>query len=162
MKVFKFKFTKITLVFIYIGLALAAAAFAVNTYFVLAEGLGDAVNSIYPILRYTLMYLVSVLLSVVLLSILFSSYYSIDGNKLKTSFGIIKSKYDIDKITGVILDRKPNKLSVYFEDGTFITIAVKEEWYGDFTDALLKANPKIEFSIKSKENDIDENDKKKS
>ncbi len=162
MKVFKFKFSKITKIFIYIGIALAVAAFAVNTYFVFAEGLGDAANSVYPILRYSLMYLVSVLLFVILMSILFSSYYSVDGKTLKTSFGIIKSKYDIEKISTVVLDRKINKLSVHFEDNSFVVIAVKEDWYGDFTDALLKVNPKIEFSINSKENDIDDSDKKSS
>ncbi len=147
MKFFKFKFTKLTLAFIYIGLALSAVAFGVNTYFVIADGIKTAANPVYPILQYTLMYFVCVLLFVILLSLLISSYYSIDGEKLKTSFGI--------------LDRATNKLSLYFDSNTFMVIVVKPEWYEDFTDALLKVNPKIEFSIKSKENDKKDEDKNK-
>ena len=87
---------------------------------------------------------------------LFSSYYSIDGKTLKSSFGIIKSKYDIGTIETVTLDRTTDKLTVSFNNGSFIVIVVKEEWYDDFIDAICKANDKIEYSIKSKENNIDE------
>lgn len=160
MKTFKFKFTKLTTIFIYVGIALAVIAFGVNTFFLFTEGLGGADNIVYPILRYSLMYFISVLLFVVLLSLLLSSYYSVDGKTLKTSFGIIKSKYDVNKIESVLLDRTTGKLSVYFDDNNYIMIAVKEDWYEDFTDALLAANPKIEFSIKSKENTPEDSEKK--
>lgn len=160
MKTFKFKFTRLTTIFIYVGIALAVIAFGVNTFFLFTEGLGGADNIVYPILRYSLMYFISVLLFVVLLSLLLSSYYSVDGKTLKTSFGIIKSKYDVNKIESVLLDRTTGKLSVYFDDNNYIMIAVKEDWYEDFTDALLAANPKIEFSIKSKENTPEDSEKK--
>ncbi|MBD5632742.1 MAG: hypothetical protein HDP34_05880 [Clostridia bacterium] len=160
MNIFKFRFTKLTLAFIYIGLILAAVAFGVNTYFVFAEGIKTAANPVYPILQYSLMYFVCVLLFVILLSLLLSSYYAVEGDKLKTSFGIIKSKYDIKKIETIVLDRTTNKLSVYFDGNTFIVIAVKPEWYEEFTDAILKVNPKIEFSIKSKENKKDDEEQK--
>ena len=160
MKTYKFKFTKLTKIFIYIGIALAVIAFGVNTYFVFSEGVSGVSNPAYPIIRYVLMYFISVLLFVVLTSLLLSSYYSVDGKTLKTSFGIIKSKYDVEKIESVFLDRTTGKLSVYFNENSFIVIAVNEEWYEDFTDALLAANPKIEFSIKSKENTPDDEAKK--
>lgn len=150
MKKFNFKFSKTTLVFIYIGIVLAVVAFGVNTYFLITQGVGTE-DKVYPILRYVLMYFVAVLLFVVLLSLKIASYYTVDEKYLKTSFGIIKSKYEISKIETVLLDRTNNKLSVYFENKTFIVIVVKNEWYDDFTDALLKSNPKIEFSIKSKD-----------
>ncbi|MBD5585390.1 MAG: hypothetical protein HDQ88_09930 [Clostridia bacterium] len=156
MKVFKYKFGKTTTVFIYVGIALSVVAFALNTYFLFTEGLGYAADIVYPILRYTLMYLISVLAGVILTSLLLSSYYSVSDKVLKTSFGIIKSKYDIAKIESVVLDRKTNKLSVHFNDSSYIVIVVKEEWYNDFTDAILKVKPDIEFSINSKENDIDD------
>lgn len=146
--------------FIWAGIALSVAAFAVNTYFVITEGIGSAANAFHPVLRYTLMYFVSVAAFVILLSLVFSSYYAISGTKFKTSFGIIKSTYDIEKIESVVLDRKTKKLSVYFNDSNFIIVVVKEEWYEDFIDGLLKANRKIEYAINSKENDIDEEKKK--
>ncbi len=161
MKTFKYKFTKLITAFIWAGMALAVAAFAMNTYFVFSEGLGSAANIVYPIIRFVLMYLISVAAFVILLSLLLSSYYCVTDTTLKTSFGIIKSKYDIQKIETVLLDRKTNKLSVYFEDKSFIVIVVKEEWYEDFVDELLKANRKIEFSIKSKENTPDDEEKSK-
>ena len=53
-----------------------------------------------------------------------------------------------------------NKLSVFLKNNTFFVIVVKEEWYEEFIDTLCKANPSIEYSIKSKENDENEkNDK---
>ena len=94
------------------------------------------------------------------MSLLLSSYYAIDGTTFKTSFGIIKSKYEVNKIQSIILDRTTGKLSVYFDENTFIVIVVKEEWYEDFIDELLKANPKIEYSVKSKENKPDDTEKK--
>lgn len=150
MKKFEFKFSKATNAFIYIGIALAVIAFGVNTYFVITQGVGEE-DKIYPIVRYVLMYFVATLLFVVLVSLKVASYYSIDGKTLKTSFGIIKSKYDVQKIETIMIDRTNHKLSVYFDDKNYIVIAVKEDWYEDFTDELLKINPKIEFTIKSKE-----------
>lgn len=160
MNKFKFKFSKLTSVFIYIGLALAVGAAAVNTYFLIADGVHADANPAYSILQYTLMYFVAALLFVILLSLLISSYYSVDEKTLITSFGIIKSKYEIARIETIFLDRTTNKLSVHFENNAYIVIVVKPDWYEDFTDALLKANPKIEFSIKSKENSPDDNEKK--
>ena len=160
MKVFKYKFTKTITVFIYLGLALSVAAVAADTYLVIAEGIKSAANPVYPIIQYTLMYVVGILLFIILLSLLLSSYYAIDGTTFKTSFGIIKSKYDVNKIQSIILDRTTGKLSVYFNENTFIVIVVKEEWYEDFIDELLKANPKIEYSVKSKENKPDDTEKK--
>lgn len=160
MKVFKYKFTKTITVFIYLGLALSVAAVAADTYLVIAEGIKSAANPVYPIIQYTLMYVVGILLFIILLSLLLSSYYAIDGTTFKTSFGIIKSKYEVNKIQSIILDRTTGKLSVYFNESTFIVIVVKEEWYEDFIDELLKANPKIEYSVKSKENKPDDTEKK--
>ncbi len=160
MKVFKYKFTKTITVFIYLGLALSVAAVAADTYLVIAEGIKSAANPVYPIIQYTLMYVVGILLFIILLSLLLSSYYAIDGTTFKTSFGIIKSKYEVNKIQSIILDRTTGKLSVYFDENTFIVIVVKEEWYEDFIDELLRANPKIEYSVKSKENKPDDTEKK--
>lgn len=159
MRTFKYKFTKVMTVFICLGLALSVAAAGINTYYVVAEGIASAANPVYPIITYTLMYAVSLLLFIILLSLLLSSYYAIDGKTFKTSFGIIKSKYDIEKIENIVLDRETNKLSVYFDENNFIVIAVREEWYEDFIDLMLKANRNIAYTIKSKENKKDDDKK---
>ncbi|MDE7076587.1 MAG: hypothetical protein K2O62_04625, partial [Clostridia bacterium] len=73
----------------------------------------------------------------------------------------IVSKYDVEKIKEVVLDRKTNKLTVHFESGEFIVVVVKQEWYESFIDAVLEANPKIEYTVNSLENDGTNKDDKK-
>ena len=81
MKIFKYKFTRLITALIFIGLALAVAAFALNMYFVFANGIDSAANRVYPILQYSLMFFVSVAIFVILLSLLLSSYYAVDIDK---------------------------------------------------------------------------------
>ena len=156
MKIFKYKFSKLTKSLIYAGIALCVVGFGVNIYSLIVSDIASAANPFYPILQHALMFLVPAFFLLFLISLLISSYYSIDGKTLKSSFGIIKSKYDIGTIETVTLDRTTDKLTVSFNNGSFIVIVVKEEWYDDFIDAICKANDKIEYSIKSKENNIDE------
>ncbi|MDE6597552.1 MAG: hypothetical protein K2K60_02825 [Clostridia bacterium] len=153
MKVFKYKFSKLTHALIYAGIALCVVGLGVNIYTVIVSDIKSAANPVYPIIQYVLMFLIPAVLLVLLISLLVSSYYSIEGQTFKTSFGLIKSKYDISKIQNIILDRTTNKLTVYFDSNTYIVVVVKEEWYNEFIDALTKANSKIEYTINSKESD---------
>ena len=160
MKIFKYRFTKITHVFIYLGLALSVAAFGITLYNVLAGEYKSSPNMAYPIIGFVAMFAVSVLLFVILLSLLVSSYYSVGDKTLKTSFGIIKSKFSTDDMESIVLDRATNKLSVQFKTGSYILIAVKPEWYEDFINEILKCNPTIEYTINSVENSPDDQLKK--
>lgn len=159
MKVFKFRYSKPITGVIYTGMALAVAAFGVTLYKLIKEDILQSTD-IYPIISNGIMFIISVLMFVILISLLVSSYYSIDSNILKTSFGIIKSKFKIANIESVVLDRQTNKLSVHFADNSFILIVVKPEWYEEFIGELLKCNPKIEYTINSKENSPDDKLKK--
>jgi hypothetical protein len=58
----------------------------------------------------------------------------------------------------ICLDRSTNKLSVTFADNSYIVIVVNETWYNDFVEAIIAANPKIEYSIISKENKKKDNE----
>lgn len=160
MKTFKYKFTKITISLIYIGILLCFAGIGINLYSVLTSNISEEANPLFPIIRYTLLFLIPLVLLVLLISLILSSYYSIDERFLKTSFGIIKSKYDLKEIQAIMLDRTNNKLSVYLKNNSFFVIVVKEDWYEDFIDTLCKSNPQIEYTIRSKENDP-EDDKRK-
>ena len=151
MKVFKYRFTKLIYALIGLGIALCAVGFGINIYVCITQGVDSAVNPAYQIIQYCIMFFISVVLGVILISLLISSYYSVDKTYLKTSFGIIKSKYAIADIETVELDRKTSKLSVHFNNGNYIVIVVKEEWYTDFVQAILAVNPKIEYSIVSKD-----------
>lgn len=159
MKVFKYKFTKLTTALIYVGIAMCFIGFGINVASIIINGVKTA-NPVYPVIRYVLMFFIPTVLLVVLVSLLISSYYSIDEKYFKTSFGLIKSKYEISQIETVILDRNTNKLTVHFKNNSFIVVVVREDWYNEFIDALCKANRNIEYSIKSKEPKDDGKDDK--
>lgn len=159
MKIFKFRYSKLTTAFIYIGLALAVAAFGVTVYNVIKDDI-LLTNNVYAIIGHSIMLLISVLLFVILISLIISSYYSVGNNILKTSFGIIKSKFHLENIKRIVLDRQTNKLAVHFVDESFIMIVVKPEWHDEFISELLKNNPKIEYTINSKQNSPDDQLKK--
>ncbi len=160
MKKFKYKFTKATTAFIYIGIALCVIGLGINLYSVITGDIASSANPVYPIIQHTLMFLIPIVLLVILISLLISSYYSINENYFKISFGIIKSKCDVNDIETILLDRPTHKLNLFFKNKSFIVIGVKEEWYEDFIDALCAANPQIEYKINSIENTGDNNDKK--
>ena len=158
---FRYKFSKPITALIYISIALCFVGVGINIFLIITGDVKSAANPVYPIIQYTLMFLIPAVLLIILVSLLISSYYSIEDKYFKTSFGIIKSKYEISDIETVILDRTTNKLSVYFKNNSFIVVVVKDEWYNEFIDALCKANRNISFSIESKENSGDKDDKKK-
>lgn len=139
-----------------LGMVLCVVGFGVNLYYCVTNGAKHAADPVYPIMQYVLMFFVTVVLFVLLLSILVRSSYVIDGKFFKTRFGFIVSKYDVEKIENITLDRKTEKLTVTFKSGEFMVIVVKQDWYEEFITALLLANPKIEYTINSLENsDLD-------
>ncbi len=144
-----------------LGMVLCALGFGLNLFYCIRNGASHAADPVYPVLQYVLMFVVTVVLFVLLFSILLFSAYSVDDKFFKTKFGLIVSKYDVTKIKEVVLDRKTNKLTVNFESGEFIVIVVKQEWYEDFINAVLEANPKIEYTVNSLENDGTNKDEKK-
>jgi hypothetical protein len=134
-------------VLIYAGLAVCVLGFCLNLYLVISVGISQAAEPAYPIIQYTLMFLVTIGLFSLLLSILINSYYQVDEKNFVTGFGFVKSKYPVDQIDTVTLDRKTNKLTVTFTNEEFIVIVVKQEWYNEFIESLLAANRKIEYTI---------------
>lgn len=145
---------------IILGMLLSAAGFIVNLIFCIRNGISSSANPLYPALQYALMFFVTVVAFALLLSILVFSAYIVDDKYFKTRFGFVTSKYEVEKITGITLDRKTDKLTVTFTNGEYIIIVVKQDWYEDFVQALLAANPRIEYVINSLENDGTDDKKK--
>ncbi len=160
MKVFKFRFSKLTTGFIIAGLALAVAAFGVTLYNVITFDYEHTADPTYKIVGFAAMFFVSTLLAVLLVSLLVSSYYAVGNKTLKTSFGLVKSKFSTDDMESIILDRETDKLAVHMKNSQFIMIAVKPEWYEDFVTELLKCNPSIEYTVNSVTNKPDDRPKK--
>lgn len=152
MKSFKYKFTPLMKTLLFAAIGVSVLGFALTTWRLIVNGARTA-DPVYSILTYVLMYFVTVAVFVLCCSVLASSCYIISGKTFKTKFGFIVSKFDVEKITDVILDRKTNKLTVTFESGEYIVIVVKQDWYEEFISAILEANPKIEYSVNSLEND---------
>ena len=152
MKIFKYKFTRLLKALMVLGMVLCVVGFGINLFYCITNGASHAADPVYPIMQYVLMFFVTVVLFVLLLSIMVRSAYVIDGKYFKTRFGFIVSKYDVEKIENITLDRKTDKLTVTFKSGEFIVIVVRQDWYEEFVTALLLANPKIEYKINSLEN----------
>ena len=152
MKTFKYKFTRLLKALMIVGMVLCVVGFGVNLYYCVTNGAKHGADPVYPVMQYVLMFFVTVVLFVLLLSILVRSAYVIDGKFFKTRFGFIVSKYDVEKIDSITLDRKTVKLTVTFKSGEFMVIVVKQDWYEEFVTALLLANPKIKYDINSLDN----------
>ncbi|MCD8373475.1 MAG: PH domain-containing protein, partial [Clostridia bacterium] len=147
-------------ILIYVCLALCVAGFCLNLYNVIAVGLSQSAVQSLTIIRYVLMFFVTVALFVILISLLAHSNYTIKDKEFCTNFGFIKSKYNIDDIKEISLDRKTSKLCVTFKNENYMMIVVKPEWYESFIDALMEANPEIEYFIDS-ETSVDPDENKK-
>ena len=78
MKVFKYKFTRLTYILICVGIALSFIGIGLNVFTVVTGDITSAANIFFPIIQYSLMFLIPAVLLVILISLLVSSYYSID------------------------------------------------------------------------------------
>lgn len=159
MKIFRYKFTKLMYAFIAVAMAFGIAVFAITLWQVIDFGLEHSAIQAATIVRYVLQFFVSVSLFVIALLFFTSSYYAIDGKKLKTSLGFLKSGYEIDKIDTVLLDRTTDKLSVIFEDDSCINVVIDSDRYDKFVQSILDVKPSIEYSIKSKTSTEDDDKK---
>ncbi len=149
MKTFKYQFTKLTKILIYIAFGLCAVAFSFSVYNACTKNFSQEPNPFYAILSVALMIFVTLAVFAILLSTLLNSYYAVDEKHFITCFGFIKSKFVIEDITLLNLDRATNKLSVHFKNGEYIMVVVKEEWYEQFVNAVLAVNKKIEYNIET-------------
>jgi hypothetical protein len=159
MKTFKYQFSLLIRILIFVALALCIVGFGINLYQVIVVGLNDSYNIYYTLIRYILMFAVTITLFAILVSLLISSFYSIEDKTLKTHFGFIVSKYDIESIDSITLDRANNKLNVIFSQTQMLSIVIKEQSYDDFIEVLLACKPTIDYEIISLTND-DKKDKK--
>ncbi len=156
MKKYKYEFSRLITILIIVGIVLCAAGFVANVYQVIHTYTVKGSASGYNIIQYIVMFLVTIVLGAILVSFLCSSYYAIDKESFISCFGFIKSKYKISDVDTLILDRKTMKLSVNFKSEQYIVVCVRQQWYDDFVDEMLKRNPKIEYTIISETNTPDD------
>ncbi len=158
---FRFQFTPLMIALFCLLLALCAAGIGLTTWQFVDFLKGD-ISSPYDWIKYLLLYFVSILLAIIVLAMLIKSQYIVSEKTLTIQFGIIRSRYEIKNIYSVRLFRGSNKLSVYFDDykTKYMVIVVKDKWYTDFVQALIKRNEKIEFDFITPEEEKDQKKKK--
>lgn len=123
----------------YLALLLCVAAFALNAW----SFFQDDVDGFYSILRYIILLLVTVGGFVILLSMLISSAYIVTEKELITSFGIIRSKFKLADIAKLSLNSKAKKLSVTFQNGTYMVFIVNETWHEQLIAAIRERKPSV-------------------
>ncbi len=141
-KIYKIKFTKAIL-----ALAVAVMVFCtVGIVFSIVQIINHGIIDFYDILKYPFLILISIFCTALVLAILIKSQYIIDQQYLTSQFGFIKSKFDVKKITAIILDTDTNKLTVNCGEEFFI-ISLDKEWNEAFVRDLLAVNPHIDYSF---------------
>ncbi len=146
-KYFKIQFSKLVYGLIISVLLLSFASIGVSVWQIVQFGLHDFSDY----LKYPVLILISVFCIVVVVSMLVKSEYGVNKQYLTTSYGIIKSKFPIQKITSMLLDTDTKKLTMHFGE-EFIVLNIKQEWNEGFVRAVLDANPNVEYSFTMAEN----------
>ena len=113
-------------------------------------------NGFSDYLKYPFLLLVSVFCIVIVVALLIKSQYIIDEKYFTSQYGFIKSRYEIGKITSIVLDTDTYKLTVHMGEEYFF-LSLSKEWNENFVRALLAVNPAIDYSFTFAETDGKDN-----
>lgn len=141
-KNFPYKFSPVLLLLCGLVLLLCMAGIAVSVYRMIANG---GIFTFYDFLKYPFLILICVFCIVLIVALLIKSQYSLIGTELITQFGLIKTKYDVLKITELTHDRERSKLQINFGEEFFILL-LNSAWEDDFVHELIKLNPNANYS----------------
>ncbi len=159
MKLFRYKFSRAIFILIAIMFALGVTAFIITLWLTIKYGLDHTAIEAFTIAKYVLLFFVSVSLIIISILLVTRSCYIVGNGKLKMCFAAIPSTYSAKDIDTIINDRTTDRLSVVFANDTSINVVIKNELYNDFVQAVLKENPKVEYSIRSKTSTEDDDKK---
>ena len=147
MNIFKYKYDKAVLIMLIVASLVAAAGLCWNVYnliyFLRTE--------VFKTIVYSLSVAVNAFLLAFIISVIFYGRYAIKNGYLFLYFGFIKTKTDVKDIVQITHFIKSDKLVIYFKDAKFSAIVISPESYGDFTRALISANPMIISDSSSEE-----------
>jgi hypothetical protein len=104
------------------------------------------VNNAYDFLKYPFLILVSIFCISLVIAILVKSQYTIDEIYLTSQLGFIKSKFEIKKITSILLNMDTQKLTVFCGEEFFVLL-LNKDWNELFAKDLLVINPAIEYNF---------------
>jgi len=146
MKTYPYNFTKTVKILLFVLCALCAVCIGYTCYRAVVSIKSNTITDFFGVLTIAVPFIVAVFGLVLAISMLKKSCYEINGRQFITRFGFLTSTYQIPDVTEIHLFTKTRKLAVYFKNNTYIVIAVKEEWYKDFIDELLKRNKSISYN----------------
>lgn len=155
-KRFKMKFSP-TIVWLCIAiLALCGVGIGVSVWRIAHFG----IKGFNDVIKYPFLIAVCAFCIVIVIAILIRSQYVVAGETFITQFGLIKTKFSIQEITSLLLDRDLYKLSIYFGE-QFSVISVSPAWNEELVRALLDVNPNIDygFTLTDPPKDTQKNDK---
>ena len=147
-KYFKFKFTPLMLVLAIAILVLFTAGIALSVWRIVQNG----VYEVGDLLKSPLLIAICLFGIVVVTAMLIQSRYVVTKDTFITQFGIIKSRFNIQDFTSILLDTDSRKLTVYMGEEFFV-VTTDPQWNNDFVQALREVKPDIEFSFTLTEKD---------
>lgn len=146
-KYFKYNLTKVMIALAIGVLILCAAGIAVSVYRIAEFG----VHGFDDVLKSPLLILISALCIAVVIGILVKSQYVVTDKQFIMQFGFIKNKYDVQKITSLLLNSDNKKLTVYFGE-EYVILSISPAENEDFVRAVQAVNPDAQFSFTLTEN----------
>lgn len=153
---FSFRFSKNMILFSILAMLLCVVGVIVSVLRIVKYGLDD----FQDYLKSPFLILICLAGIVVLTALLIKAEYVVDEKYLRSNFGVIKSRIEVSKITALTSDPQTGKVSVYVGEEFFVaslTVGKSE----DFCSALLKVNPKINYSFTLTDNKPQEDEEKK-
>ena len=141
-KYFKYRFTPLILVLAIAVIILFIGGIALSAWRIAKEG----IHGVSDVLKSPFLIAICIFGIVVVISILIRSRYIVTQDTFTTQFGIIKSKFQIQNFTSVLLDTDNRKLTVYMGEEFFV-VTTNPAWNNDFVQALREAKPDLTFSF---------------
>ncbi len=156
-KRFRVKFNLKILLLCALIVLLCLGGIAVTVYRIYAN---RGIHGFTDFLKFPLLIAICLFCIVLVASLLIKSEYTVEKDKFTTRFGFIKTKFPLDGITAIELDRDEHKLVVRYKE-EFSVLGVGSEWQEDFASAIIKANPEIEYSYTLPQPKPEKKEKKK-
>ncbi len=132
---FSYKFSGLLIFFIVAGYILAVACFIANVIRIVNLVAENAISTI-AVVQVSLPILISLVFAVLITSIVADSCYRFDKEALTVKFGFIKNHYSYSKIKQIVLFSAVGKLTVFFEDETFMNVVISKKNYDLFVETL--------------------------
>lgn len=137
---FHFRFSKLIIILSILAICLCLGGGAISVYRIVKFG----IHNLQQALQGPFLVLVCLFGIVVLLSLLIKSEYALSKEYFSSSFGIIKSKVEISKISSILCDYKQNKITLYMGE-EFVVLLLVDGDLERFSKTLLELSPTVEI-----------------